>query len=102
MRDTNLINSEFKNKNLNVMWNKLKLHKKSKVNSTLKTFDFENHFNLLTKDEIPLNPDQLKIKAEVHERSLLISRKYPPWCPEGLDPPLQNFLTPRAQPPPTK
>ena len=28
------------------------------------------------KDEIPLNPDQLKIKTEVHERSLLLSRKY--------------------------
>ena len=75
MRDTNLINSEFKNKNLNVMWNKLKLHKKSKVNSTLNAYDFENHFNLLMKDEIPLNPDQLKIKTEVHERSLSLSRK---------------------------
>ena len=57
------------------MWNKLKLHKKSKIYSTLKKFDFEKHFNLLTKDEIPLNPDQLKIKTEVHERSLSLSRE---------------------------
>ena len=28
------------------------------------------------KDEIPLNPDQLKIKTEMQERSLLLSRKY--------------------------
>merc|ERR1711891_65886 len=76
MKDTNLINSEFKSKNLNVIWNKLKLHKKSKVNSTLNAYDFENHFNLLMKDEIPLNPDQLQIKTEVQERSLLLSRKY--------------------------
>ena len=50
--------------------------KNSKVNSTLNAYDFENHFNLLMKDEIPLNPDQLKIKTEVHERSLLLSKKY--------------------------
>ena len=53
MKDTNLVNSQFKSKNLNVIWIKLKLHKKSKVNSTLNAYDFENHFNLLMKDEIP-------------------------------------------------
>ena len=41
---------------------------KSKVNSKLNAYNFENHFNLLMKDEIPLNPDQLKIKTDVHDR----------------------------------
>ena len=68
MKVTNLINSQFKSKNLNVIWNKLKLHKKSNVNSTLNAYNFENHFNLLMKDEIPLNPDQLKIKTDVNDR----------------------------------
>merc|ERR1712215_13917 len=76
MKDTNLINFQFKTKRFNVIWNELKLHKKSKVNFTLNVYDFENHFNLLMKDEIPLNPDQLKIKNEVHKRSLVLSRKY--------------------------
>ena len=76
MKDTNLNNSEFKSKNLNFIWNKLKLQKKSKADSTLNACNFENHFNVLMKVEIPLNPDQLKIKTEVHERSLLLSRKY--------------------------
>ena len=65
-----------KRNNLNVIWNKLKIHKKTKVDSNLNAHDFENHFNSLMKDEIPLNPDQLKIKTEVQERSLLLSRKY--------------------------
>ena len=68
MKYTNLINSKFKSENLNAIWNKLKLHKKSNVNSTLNAYNFENHFNLLMKDEIPLNPDQLKIKTDVHDR----------------------------------
>ena len=57
------------------MWNKLKLHKKSKIYSTLKKFDFEKHFNLVTKEETPLNPDQLKVKTKVHESSPSLSRK---------------------------
>ena len=76
MKDINLINSEFKRNNLSVIWNKLKIYKMTKVNSNLNAHNFENHFNSLMKDEIPLNPDQLKIKTEVQERSLLLSRKY--------------------------
>ena len=39
------------------------------------------------KDEVPLNPDQLKIKTKVHERSLLLSMKYhlPSKCTGHVD-----------------
>ena len=35
MKDTNLINFELKRNNLNVIWNKLKIHKKTIVKSNL-------------------------------------------------------------------
>ena len=57
MKDTNRINTEFKNKNLNIIWNKLKIHKKLKVNSNLKAEDFKIYFNVLMQDVVPLNAD---------------------------------------------
>ena len=68
MKDTNQINREFKNRNLNIIWNKLKMHNKLKVNMNLKADDFENHFNLLKKDDALLNADQVKIQTDVQER----------------------------------
>ena len=84
MRDTNQINTEFRNRNLNIIWNKLKIHKKFKVNSMLKVTDFENHFSSLMKDNVPLNQDQQRIEAEVMEKSsLLTGSKYSPFeCKE--------------------
>ena len=80
MKDTNLINVQFKNRNMNIIWNKLKMNKKLKVNSNLNADDFESHFSALTKDTEPLSADQLRIQSAVKERSSYLTRmKYLPF-----------------------
>ena len=79
MKDTNLINSEFKNRNLGILWNKLKSNKRFKVNSKLTADDFESHFSSLSRDSEPLSEEQLRIQSVVKERSsFLTSIKNPP------------------------
>ena len=53
MKDTNLINAQFKERNMKIIWNKLKINKKFKVNSNLNAEDTESHFSALDKDIEP-------------------------------------------------
>ena len=74
MKDKNQINTEFINKNLNMIWNMLKIHKKMKVKSNLKAENVENHFNVLIQDIVPLNADQVKIQSDIQERASHLSK----------------------------
>ena len=62
---------------MNIIWNKLKMNKKLKVNSNLNADDFESHFSALTKDIEPLSAE---IQSAVKERSSYLTRmKYLPF-----------------------
>ena len=74
MKETNIINGQFKNRNMNVLWNKLKANKKLKVKSNLKAVDFETHFSSLTSDHKPLSVDQEGIQKVVMGRSIYLAR----------------------------
>ena len=74
MKDTNLINAQFKERNMSIIWNKLKMNKKFKVNSDLNAEEFESHFSALSKDIEPLNAEQLRIQRSVEERSSYLTR----------------------------
>ena len=74
MKDTDLINAQFKCRNMNIIWNKLKTNKKLKVNTNLNADDFESHFSDLTKDSEPLSADQVKIQTAVVDRSSYLTR----------------------------
>ena len=69
MKETNMINTQFRNKNLNYLWNKLKINKKKKVCSNLMAEEFGTHFKNLNSDNIPLNEEQLRIQRIVSERA---------------------------------
>ena len=74
MKDTNLINAQFKEINMKIIWNKLKMNKKFKVNSNLNADDFESHFSALTKDTESYSTEQLRIRRSVEERSAYLTR----------------------------
>ena len=58
---------QFRNRNMTIIWNKLKMHKKLKLNSNLKADDFETHFSSLMKDDEPHSVEQLKIQTTVRK-----------------------------------
>ena len=74
MKDTNMINMQFKQKNMNFLWNKLKGNKKLKVNSNINAEEFGCHFQNLTKDNEPFNVGQLRIQTIVNERYSNLSK----------------------------
>ena len=84
MKDTNIINMQFKHKNMNMLWSKIKVNKKINVNSNINAEEFGCHFRTLTTDDKPLNEDQLRIQTKVVERLSNLSRKsyVPPKCTE--------------------
>ena len=65
MNETNISNMQFMNRNLNIIWNKLKVNKKLKVTSMLNAHDFENHYSALMKDDKSLSGDQVKIQTKI-------------------------------------
>ena len=73
-KETNIINTQFRNRNLNTLWNKLKVNKKLKVRSKLNAEDFQTHFSSLTSDNKCLSVDQEGIQNAVKERALFLAR----------------------------
>ena len=69
MKDTNIINSQFKNKNMKIVWNKLKINKKLKVKSNLNADDFKCHFDSINMEGSPLTMEQINIQKAVEERT---------------------------------
>ena len=74
MKDTNIINTEFKNRNMNIIWNKLKLNKEFKVNSRLNTHDIDSYFSALAMDNESLSEEHMRIQSVVTERSSFLTK----------------------------
>ena len=68
-RNSDIINFEFKNKNMKAVWNKLKVNKSNKVKSRLEADDFAAHYSGIMSDDGVLNDEQLGICKFVHDKA---------------------------------